>query len=52
MVEDFVLLGVGLAVICLRIWVRVKAIGWRGLMPDDYIMLAVAVGFPHQRTIL
>ncbi|KAI1382999.1 uncharacterized protein F4822DRAFT_434926 [Hypoxylon trugodes] len=38
-VEDFILLGVGLAVIGLRMYLRIIAVGWRDIKPDDYLIV-------------
>ncbi len=41
--EAFALLGVGLSVIGLRLYVRISASGWRNLHADDYLMIVAAV---------
>jgi hypothetical protein len=41
--EAFTLLGIGLAIIGLRWYVRISAVGIRGLQPDDYLMVLVVV---------
>ncbi|KAI1370631.1 hypothetical protein F4677DRAFT_465024 [Hypoxylon crocopeplum] len=45
MIESYVLLAVGLAIIGLRIWVRARAVGWKGLRIDDYLMLLVVAPY-------
>lgn len=41
--ENFVLLGIGLLVIALRLYARVSAVGITKLQADDYLMVAAAV---------
>lgn len=41
--EAFTLLGIGLAVIAARTYIRLHAIGLKGLKSDDYLMWVVAV---------
>ena len=41
--EAFTLLGVGIAVIALRIVARATAVGIRGFQFDDYLMCVAAV---------
>lgn len=41
--EAFTLLGVAIAVIFLRTYARIKAVGVKHLQADDYLMLFVAV---------
>ncbi|KLU83806.1 hypothetical protein MAPG_02857 [Magnaporthiopsis poae ATCC 64411] len=43
--ENFVLLGVGLLVIALRLYARVSAVGITKLQADDYLMVAAAVTY-------
>ncbi|KAF4333750.1 short-chain dehydrogenase reductase sdr [Fusarium beomiforme] len=43
--EAFTLLGIGLAIIGLRWYVRISAVGIRGLQPDDYLMALVVVSY-------
>ncbi|KAI5862524.1 hypothetical protein GGS23DRAFT_597327 [Durotheca rogersii] len=43
MIERFVLLGIGLTLIGLRLYVRARVVGWRGLWVDDYMMIVVAM---------
>ncbi|KAK4134425.1 hypothetical protein BT67DRAFT_433933 [Trichocladium antarcticum] len=43
--EAFSLLGVGLAVIGLRLYVRVTLSGFKGLHADDYLMVLAAVAY-------
>ncbi|KAH7220440.1 uncharacterized protein BKA55DRAFT_486387, partial [Fusarium redolens] len=43
--EAFTLLGIGLAIIGLRWYVRISAVGIRGLQPDDYLMVLVVVSY-------
>lgn len=42
--EAFTLLGVGIAVIALRIVARATAVGFKGFQFDDYLMCVAAVG--------
>ncbi|KAI1214265.1 uncharacterized protein F4807DRAFT_468184 [Annulohypoxylon truncatum] len=42
-VEIFVLLGISTAIIVLRTYVRMTAVGWEGLWADDYIMILVVL---------
>ena len=42
--EAFTLLGVGIAVIALRIVARATAVGFRHFQFDDYLMCVAAVG--------
>lgn len=41
--EAFTLLGVGLLVIGLRIYMRLRTVGIAGFQADDYLMLLAAV---------
>jgi hypothetical protein len=41
--EAFSLLGVGLFVIGLRLYVRISSEGFKGLRADDYLMVVAAV---------
>ncbi|OTB01621.1 hypothetical protein M426DRAFT_63663 [Hypoxylon sp. CI-4A] len=41
-VEEFVLLGIIIADITLRIHLRARAVGWKRLTSDDYLMILVA----------
>ncbi|KAK4169641.1 hypothetical protein QBC43DRAFT_37082 [Cladorrhinum sp. PSN259] len=41
--EAFALLGVGLLIIGLRLYVRISTVGFRCLQPDDYLMALAAV---------
>lgn len=43
MTEAFTLLGMGVAVIALRIIARATAVGIKGLQFDDYLMCVAAV---------
>ena len=45
-VEAFSLLGVGLTAIGIRTCARWSTVGFRGLKPDDFLMLGAAVGPP------
>lgn len=42
-IEAFTLLGVGLLVIGLRTYMRVRSVGVAGFQADDYLMLLAAV---------
>lgn len=42
-IEAWTLLGVGLTVTILRTYARVKAVGFKGLQPDDYLVWVGAV---------
>ncbi|KAI1776796.1 hypothetical protein F4818DRAFT_457468 [Hypoxylon cercidicola] len=42
---DLILLGIGVVIIVLRIYMRVTTFGWKGLMADDYLMLAVVAPY-------
>ncbi|KAI0882930.1 uncharacterized protein GGS22DRAFT_190907 [Annulohypoxylon maeteangense] len=44
-VESFVLLWISSAIIALRMWVRVAAVGWTGLWADDWIMILVVLTY-------
>ncbi|KAI0892513.1 hypothetical protein F4806DRAFT_499920 [Annulohypoxylon nitens] len=44
-VETFVLLGISAAIISLRMYVRIRAVGLEGLWADDYIMILVVVTY-------
>ncbi|KAI1090919.1 hypothetical protein F5B19DRAFT_503463 [Rostrohypoxylon terebratum] len=44
-VETFVLLGISVAIINLRMYVRIRAVGVEGLWADDYIMILVAITY-------
>ncbi|KAI2472728.1 hypothetical protein F4781DRAFT_444436 [Annulohypoxylon bovei var. microspora] len=44
-IETFVLLGISLAAIALRMYVRIAAIGFEGLCADDYMMILVTVTY-------
>ncbi|KAI1101358.1 hypothetical protein F4804DRAFT_335339 [Jackrogersella minutella] len=44
-VEGFILLGISLAIIALRTYVRVASVGWEGAGVDDYVMLLVAFSY-------
>lgn len=41
--EAFALLGVGLLIIGLRLYVRISTVGFKKLQPDDYLMVLAAV---------
>lgn len=41
--EAFTLLELGLVIIGARTWARISQVGFRGLEPDDYLMLLAAV---------
>jgi hypothetical protein len=41
--EAFTLLGVGVTIIFLRTYARLTTVGFKGMKPDDYIMLLAAV---------
>jgi hypothetical protein len=41
--EAFTLLSIGLTIIGLRWYVRISAVGFRGLQADDYLMVLVVV---------
>lgn len=41
--EAFSLLGVGITTIGVRTYARCSTVGFRGLKPDDYLMLGAAV---------
>ncbi|KAF7555274.1 hypothetical protein G7Z17_g2286 [Cylindrodendrum hubeiense] len=43
--EAFTMLGIGIAIIALRWYVRISAVGIRGLQPDDYLMVPVLVAY-------
>ncbi|KAK0617767.1 hypothetical protein B0T14DRAFT_275160 [Immersiella caudata] len=43
--EEFVLLLVGIVVVVARLYVRVKSVGWKKLKPDDWLMVAAAIGY-------
>ncbi|KAK8115889.1 hypothetical protein PG984_012391 [Apiospora sp. TS-2023a] len=43
--EAFTLLGIGLGVIAVRTYIRIHAIGMKGLQSDDYLMWVVAFAF-------
>ncbi|KAI6091284.1 hypothetical protein F4821DRAFT_281210 [Hypoxylon rubiginosum] len=45
MEASFILLGIGLAIIALRMYMRITIFGWRGLMVDDYLMLLVVAPY-------
>lgn len=45
-IEAFTLLGVGVAVIALRIVARATAVGFKHFQFDDYLMCAAAVRIP------
>ncbi|KAI1453122.1 hypothetical protein F4805DRAFT_386755 [Annulohypoxylon moriforme] len=44
-VESFILLGISTAIIALRMYVRVAAVGWIGLWADDWIMILVVLTY-------
>ncbi|KAK7942647.1 uncharacterized protein PG986_011760 [Apiospora aurea] len=50
-IEAFTLLGIGLTVIALRTYIRVHAIGPKGLQSDDYLMWLVAFAFSMETMI-
>jgi hypothetical protein len=41
--EAFTLLAIGIVLILLRTYARITTVGFRGLKPDDYIMLLAMV---------
>jgi len=43
-IEEFVLLFIGIVVVATRLYVRIKTVGWQRLQPDDWLMVAAAVG--------
>jgi hypothetical protein len=47
--EAFSLLGVGLFVIGLRLYVRISSEGLKGLRADDYLMVVAAVSCSWQK---
>lgn len=47
-IEAFSLLGVGLTTISIRTYARCSTVGFRGLKPDDFLMLVAAVSSPQQ----
>jgi hypothetical protein len=47
--EAFSLLGVGLVVIGLRLYVRLSSEGLKRLRVDDYLMVVAAVSCPWQK---
>ncbi|KAK8068989.1 hypothetical protein PG994_005605 [Apiospora phragmitis] len=49
--EAFTLLGIGLMVIAVRTYIRVHAIGLKGLQSDDYLMWVVAFAFSMETMI-
>ncbi|GKT49856.1 uncharacterized protein ColSpa_10037 [Colletotrichum spaethianum] len=49
--EAFTLLGVAIAVVFLRTYARVKAVGLRHLQADDYLMLFVAVTYSAETAL-
>jgi hypothetical protein len=44
--EAFTLLGVGLSIIGLRLYVRISQAGLKRLHADDYLMVVAAVTYP------
>ena len=51
-IEAFSLLGVGLTAIGIRTYARWSTVGFRGLKPDDFLMLGAAVGTPLPRVCI
>ena len=49
MIEPVVLFLVGVGIIALRTFARVRVVGWKHLESDDYIMFFVAVCFDRDR---
>jgi hypothetical protein len=47
--EAFTLLGIGLFVIGLRLYVRISSSGIRRLHADDYLMIVAAVSTPKSK---
>ncbi|KAI8962938.1 hypothetical protein F5Y11DRAFT_346966 [Daldinia sp. FL1419] len=41
-IENFILLGISLLIILLRLYARLDAVGWKGLATDDYLMVLIA----------
>lgn len=44
MIEPLVLFLTGVGVIALRTYARVRAVGWKRLQADDYLMFVAIVG--------
>lgn len=44
-IEAFTLLGIGLTIIGIRWYVRISAVGFRGLQADDYLMILVVTSY-------
>ena len=42
-IEAFSLLGIGITAITLRTYARCSTVGFRGLKPDDFLMLVAGV---------
>lgn len=45
--EVFILLGIGLAIILLRLYARWEAVGFSRWEADDYLMILVMVSINH-----
>jgi hypothetical protein len=43
--EAFILLSIGMLVICLRTYARIRQVGVRNLEADDYLMLLVIIPY-------
>lgn len=43
--EAFILLSIGIIVICLRTYARIRQVGIRNLEADDYLMLLVIIPY-------
>ncbi|KAL0931393.1 uncharacterized protein CTRU02_214128 [Colletotrichum truncatum] len=49
--EAFTLLGVAIAVVFLRTYARIKAVGWKHLQADDYLMLVVVCTYSAETAL-
>lgn len=46
MIEPLVLFSIGMGIVAVRTYARVRVVDWGNLQADDYIMFLVAVCFP------